>query len=263
MVDSADGDHHNRGSCNREPHSQGCKQGMRLGIVCAMHQEAAALGIKAIPMQLMELPGVGLMLLGGMGHERARAAAALLADARVDALLSWGMAGALAPDLVSGQILCPRRVLTDDGQSYPVDPVLHADCLDKVCPDALSGDLFCSEAPVLTVAAKQELYCHHAAIAVDMESAAIAAVALERGLPFVVLRCVLDSSQTALPSLCISAVDAYGQVQTWSLLRSLLSRPTESFLLPALARQSRLARQRLTSMAAYLPTLALRTGEPA
>lgn len=241
----------------------GKNKGIRLGIVCALRQEVRTLGLKAAPMELVELPHVGLLLLGGIGYDRARTAAALLADARVDALLSWGMAGALAPDLVSGQTLCPRRVLVSDGRHYPVDPALHAHCMATVCPDAVSKDLFSSEAAVLTVEKKQQLYCRHGAVAVDMESAAIAITALERNLPFAVLRCVLDSAQTALPGLCVSAVDVFGQIQVWSLLRSLMRRPDEGFLLPALARQSRVASCRLKTMAGSLPALTLAAGEPA
>ena len=67
--------------------------------------------------------------------------------------------------------------------------------------------LAAANAPVLTVGAKAELHRATGAAAVDMESLTAGRFALERGMPFAILRAVADPADRDLPPLILQAVD--------------------------------------------------------
>ncbi|MFN7174685.1 MAG: hypothetical protein ACK4MT_08280, partial [Thermaurantiacus tibetensis] len=83
----------------------------RVGIVCGLASEAAALG----------LPGVAV---SGARPEMAEAHARRLAAEGAEALLSVGLAGALAPGLAPGDLLVPARVVTAEGRGFEADAAL-------------------------------------------------------------------------------------------------------------------------------------------
>jgi nucleoside phosphorylase len=53
----------------------------------------------------------------------------------------------------------------------------------------------------LTHQAKTAAFTRHAAVAVEMEGAAVARVAAEAGIPFASVRVILDDAATSLPAL--------------------------------------------------------------
>ena len=74
---------------------------------------------------------------------------------------------------------------------------------------------------------KQALFARTGAVAVDMESAAIAEVAASRGLPFVAVRAVLDPAARSLPQSAVGAVDSSGRLLVKDLVRALLRHPAD------------------------------------
>ena len=75
-----------------------------------------------------------------------------------------------------------------------------------------------------------------AAIAVDMESAAIAEVANRHEKPCIVIRVISDSSGMTIPDIALRISDVYGQVRFWNLLVQLLTHPLQIPRLIALSR---------------------------
>ena len=75
-------------------------------------------------------------------------------------------------------------------------------------------------------ARKAQLFGATRAVAVDMESAAVAEVAAQHGLPFLVLRVVLDTAADSLPASIAARVDPAaarsGRSRAWLLLVALL-----------------------------------------
>lgn len=57
----------------------------------------------------------------GTGHDRAYAAACSALSAGASELVSWGVAGALVPDLSAGTILFPQQVLTPAAVTLATD----------------------------------------------------------------------------------------------------------------------------------------------
>lgn len=75
----------------------------------------------------------------------------------------------------------------------------------------------------------------HTAAAVDMESAAVAAVANERHLPFVVLRAIVDERDDDIPLELQAGIDVWGRPRPWSMLFVLVRHPGLLKRLPGLA----------------------------
>jgi len=97
-----------------------------------------------------------------------------------------------------------------------------------------------------TPAAKQALSASAGAIIVDMESHAVGAA----GLPFAILRVVVDPAERALPASVLAAIDSHGRVKPAALMAGLLRRPREIGSLLALARDNGPARTGLRRAAA-------------
>lgn len=157
----------------------------------------------------------------GPGAARAGAAAAGALDAGAQALVSFGYAGALAHGLVPGTVLVPRRVVSLDGTAHAADERAHA----KLA--ALSGEFTIDSGPLLTVPAalespeaKRAAWRATAAVAVDMESGAIAAAAARAGVPFVALRVVIDAVDDALPRGAEQWIDEHGRRRVVPALRA-------------------------------------------
>ena len=222
----------------------------RVGIVLAMESEAAPFGLSHPPVDVpIALNERCRLYVGGIGPAAAqRAAQALCADGVV-ALASFGVAGALDPGLRAGALLAPHRVVDERGQGFDADAGWHARLLARLQQNTLAAQtapLLSSASTQATAAAKQARY-EGDAIAVDMESAAVAAVARDAGLPFLALRAVTDEAHVALPSAVLDAIDAYGRTQAFALLRALGASPSAALSLPRLGLAFARARRKLAT----------------
>jgi adenosylhomocysteine nucleosidase len=179
--------------------------------------------------------GVG----GGTAAGAVRAARALIA-AGATGLISFGLAGGLAPDLPAGAVIVPNRVITLGGAVWRADPALSArfgGASDAVC--------LAVDEPATTADGKRRLFEQTGASLVDMESAAAAAAAEAACLPFAVVRAICDPAWRDLPPAALVALDASGGIAVGRLLRSILANPGQMGALIALGRESGLARAAL------------------
>lgn len=207
-----------------------------VGIVVALAGEARVLGRGLPTDRLHPLAENVCVIVCGVGFERARHAALRLAESGAGALASFGTAGALVPELSSGAWLLPQRIVEENGRCYCADHDWRARLMRLLRRAADPRPLLSASAPLLTPRAKAEAAQRTGACAVDMESAAIAALAAERGLPFVCLRAVVDQARDRVPRAALECVDAYGRLRVAALARALLHRPDE---LPAILRLGR------------------------
>lgn len=199
----------------------------RLGIIAALPGEARALARLAPRGQARVAPHIQLRL-AGMGHQRARQAAQALAEQGATTLISWGTAAALAPGLNAGDLVMPATVLGHEGQQW-----LTAEDWRMSLQQQLQRYRPVHDQPLLEAvevisqpAEKRQWHAHSSAVACDMESAAIAAVAQERGLAFLVMRAIIDDATMVLPSVAREAMDADGYLQPRAMLRAMAGRPS-------------------------------------
>jgi nucleoside phosphorylase len=190
-----------------------------------------------------------LVLQSGPGPKRAAAAAARALDAGARLLVSFGFAGALDAAVVSGTVLAPRRVVAEGAAPLVVSLPWHARIAALADDFRLaSGDLLTATVALESPAAKRAAARASGAVAVDMESAAVAATAARAGVPFVALRVVVDALDDALPRGALAFVDERGNRRWAPVLRAVFSagqwRP-----LVTLARRYGLARRVLERLA--------------
>ena len=192
---------------------------------------------------------------GGIGPDRARAALADVAD--VGLIVSLGFAGALVEAAAPGDLVLPGTVVWEDGgdtRRYEVPSAVLAAATARVPADldrrAVRGALWSSPVVVETPAAKRAAARRFGAVAVEMETAALVAIAGERGAAVLALRAILDGVDVALED-----VPADLDV-SWSARARLLTRPKAWPGVVALARHvPRAARTLTRAAAAILPGL--------
>jgi adenosylhomocysteine nucleosidase len=188
----------------------------------------------------------------GIGLHRARAAARNLVAHGVRALLSWGTAGALDPELAPGTLVLPSAVIGSGGERFGVDPGWHG----RVSRCLADGLRFSSE-PLLTVSeacasvgAKRALFECYRAAGVDMESAGIAEVARDSGVPFLTLRAIVDPAEEPLPQAVVQALaESGGPLPRLRLILELASKPADWAGFLRLAAHSRRAQHSLARAA--------------
>jgi adenosylhomocysteine nucleosidase len=177
----------------------------------------------------------------GGSAERARAEATRLVAEGAAALVSFGLAGGLAPELRPGDLLLPETVRVAGGAAWSVAPIwrerVHAR-LGAAGLESRAGALAGSEAIVATTAEKRELFEATGAQAVDMESHEVAAVAAAAGLPLLVLRALADPYDQVIPQVAREALRPDGRMRLQGLLGGLFRERGGAMALLGLARQS-------------------------
>ncbi|MGH8709780.1 MAG: hypothetical protein ACREVA_00405 [Burkholderiales bacterium] len=222
-----------------------------IGVIAALPLEARCLaGRKLAPGERVELHP-GWIQLCGIGREKALNAAQSLLEAGATALLSWGTAGGLDPALSAGTLVLPQQVIGANQSVFPVDSEWRNRVQQRVAKHvATSSGILLESLSVFThPSQKQALAKRAGAAAVDMESAAVAQVAQQAGVPFIAIRVIADQAITAIPSSALSAVDAYGRLQFLPLVASLLAHPRELPALITLGRAFRAAQKTLSTVA--------------
>lgn len=199
----------------------------RAGIVAALPGEARPLA-RLRAQGRAQLPNGAWVALSGMGPARAAATARALVAEGVDGLISWGSAAALVPVLAPGDLLLPRQVIAASGSIFDTDEAWRGGLVVKLAERVRIREGALAESPELLVdtAGKQRLQAASSAAAADMESAAIAAVAAEFGLPFIAIRAIVDDATMSVPLAARAAVDGDGALRPQRMLRALLRRPS-------------------------------------
>jgi adenosylhomocysteine nucleosidase len=222
---------------------------MRVGIVAAFDREARAL-IKRRN-AAAQARGDVLFALSGMGAVRARAAGEHLLEQGATALLSWGVAAALDRGLTAGDLLLPKVILAADLREYSVSAGWQRALCERLAGGFVVNTGPLAETPMVlsTPAQKRALLLHSSAIAADMESAALAALACEARVPFVSIRAVSDTAGAKVPPWLGAAIDSAGRLSTTRMLKEIIGRPLEWIAMSHLALGFRAARVTLTGVA--------------
>jgi hopanoid-associated phosphorylase len=190
----------------------------RIAIVVGMKSEARIANV-----------GSELTIIGG--GSAAQVEAGLLRALRhaksdgmpLHGVLSFGVAGALAPHLRPGDIVLPPAVHAG-AKAYPC----HAGWTEKMSralPKAHIGPLLGVDLPILTPEHKRSLHRDHGAFAVDMESHGAARFAAANGLPFAVLRAIADPQRRAIPPAAVAGFRPDGSADVWAVMAALARSP--------------------------------------
>lgn len=194
---------------------------MPAGIVTGLAAEAAA-----IRRAMGKNPSIDMRCAGPGGEAAERAARDLLARG-CNGLVSMGLAGGLRPSLEPGTVIVASSVAGPEGTLYRADSRWHRQVLRRLLSDdgVLAGSVATAEAPLTTAEAKSRLYAATESDAVDMESAAVAAVAKEADIPFIAIRAIADPARRAVPDAFLRAMTPAGELAPTALLPALLRNP--------------------------------------
>ena len=163
------------------------------------------------------------IVYSGMGFARARRATQALIDAHTPPwILSCGFAGALRPEMNIGDIITADAVADTHGHELASGLEMPADPGHGL----YVGRLLTADAIVRTVAEKTQLAEQFGAMAVDLESLAVAQVCRDADVRFLAVRAISDDLSADLPPEMLSVVGESGSMRIGAALGSLWKRPS-------------------------------------
>ncbi len=228
----------------------------RLGIVTALATEAAI--ARRAAASAPDETVAPMVHLSGPGADRAaRAARALVAEGS-EALLSFGVAGGLDPALRPGTVVLSDRLVGPDRSVLGTD----AEWRDRLLlaghrATMTVGTLAGTERPLREPHDKAALFAATGAVALDLESFAVARIAGAADIPFLAVRAIADPAWRAVPEAALLALGADGRTHPLKALRALLARPAEVWDFALLARDGRAAFAALRRVALLGPRFGL------
>lgn len=226
---------------------------MKIGIITAMPEETRAILKKArIEKSVLGkrscLRGrIGqheiLAIEAGMGMLNAGSAAAALATEGVELLISAGFGGGVLPGLLVGDVVLAQQVLHWTGSRFdPVEPIFYRGEIAL----AMGRGCFITSDGILN---KQDLArllpSDVERPVVEMESAAVARVATEQGLPFLGIRAVSDPWDEELGFSINDFCDQQMRIRPLKVLATTLRHPA---IIPQLIRLARNSRKAASSL---------------
>lgn len=215
---------------------------------------AAVTGLEA-EARIARRAGLVAVASGGVAAQTSAIAQRLL-DEGADGLISFGIAGALAPTLVSGALLLPRGVVDGAGKRYAVDMAWHGGVVRALRGAGLAldeGDILGADEAAASPARKEALFHVTQAVAVDLESQLVAQIAARAAKPFLVLRAIADPAARALPPAAVDGLGADGKPALGRVLSSVARSPGQIPALLRLAGDTRCALAALGSALRVLP----------
>jgi nucleoside phosphorylase len=213
-----------------------------IAIVAAMLGELAPLLGKTQSHQvdgvdLFELPEA-MVAIGGIGEKHARRAAEVVIEQGQPTLLvSAGIAGAISPCLKVGDVGRIREVVdAATGERYLTG----------------GGDwVLATSHDVSDAAEKQDLLTKYGADVVDMEGAAVAQVARDRGIKFAAVKAISDDASFAMPPLN-RFIDENGSFDTRRFLGYIALHPKWWATLGKIRKNSKIASTNLCEAVQHL-----------
>ncbi|MFV1984130.1 MAG: hypothetical protein ACC657_11370 [Thiohalomonadales bacterium] len=221
---------------------------LALGIIVALPTEASVLTRQSITQHLpVSLTKNVTLIVCGMGSANAEQAAQLHIKQGVTALLSFGTAGGINPECKAGDIIVADSGIDNDGHKISIDTNWQQKVFNTLklakSQKVISGPICESTLVVASSADKQKLFETSNALAVDMETVALARISQKHQIPFISLRVIVDPADMTIPFVVTNNMDENGNVSIIKLLVGLLKRPGNIFPLIQLAKNFSKARK--------------------
>jgi adenosylhomocysteine nucleosidase len=200
------------------------------GIVVALPEELKTLTSQRIEKGRSGFIGDNLLVArAGTGISNAQAAAEQLVEQGATRLVSWGCAGALDDRLKPGDLVLADKLIAQDRSELCINVNWHGHCVKHLTQDlpVITGYVIESAHIVSDSQEKHQLHTATGALAVDMESIAIAKVALSNALPFIAIRAIVDPANMDLPKAIAYAANDEGDIQLMRLLAFIARHPSE------------------------------------
>ena len=232
-----------------------------LAIVAPMAREVSGLIRLARAGEGGRQEGHVLLRVTGVGKERALAGMEALLEEPTspDFILSLGFGGALRDELATGDLVLSQRLFAA-GEDACLEPDSHLLGLarrvlddSKALPYVAADNITVPE-PVFSASEKARLATETGAWVANMEDYWLARVAIQRGIPFLSVRAVLDTARQELPPFVAGLGDKGLISQAVNVLARGVLRPRNVGRLIDLSKQVRVARGNLTTFALSFAT---------
>ncbi len=176
------------------------------------------------------LAGLGTTVIAGGGDPVSLTAELTRTAKGAAGIVSFGMAGALNPELTIGRIVVGTRLT---GSWEGECDRKWATVLASRIPGSVPGCCYADGRLIDDAAEKRAVGRSTGAIAADMESHIAARIAAEAGVPFAILRCISDEVDAGLPPAIAVAMRPGGKLSLGAMLGSIIQQPRQ---FPALFR---------------------------
>jgi hopanoid-associated phosphorylase len=194
----------------------------------------------------------GFSTVVGAGDRDRTAALVESALRQANCLVSFGIAGALAPGLRAGDVVISTEVISDSERWRAPDSFRTrvASLADQV--GSIEGPVFGARRIIATPSEKRRVREETGALAVDLESDVVARIAASAGIPFLVVRTIADTVYRELPPAALIPLAEDGTPNLLRVLASVARRPRQVAALFGLARETRAALAALAAPARAL-----------
>lgn len=208
---------------------------MKLGILTGLARE-----VECLPQNEPNL----IITCSGASPDRAEALSRSLVNEGCGALLSFGVAGALSPDLSVGDIIIGLGTIDKNGNRLESAENWKSrvyDGLPKSKGAVKEGWIYGSDLEIDTRQMKAKLFQQTGALCVDMESHRLAQIATANSIPFLAIRVISDDADRALPSSVIGVIGENGKPIISQLIKGLVRTPNQIPQLIALSKNMEIA----------------------
>jgi len=233
------------------------------GIVVALPEEINTLtSIKLTKGSSRFISNKVLVVYSGTGPINAGSAAEHLITQGATKLISWGCAAALSESLKPGDLILANALIsTEESKAIALNVCANwHQQTTKLLASIVkvnSGGLANSKGIVSCSEDKKKIHSNTNALALDMESIAIAQVANQHALPFLAIRVIADPVEMSLPLAITHSLNQQGDVVLSKLLGYLALHPRELPGLIRLGLHFRSATKTLKLIAKHLDAITL------
>ena len=195
-----------------------------LGILCGLQSEAKIAD---------RIPNV-LVGCSEAKPERAAELVRHMVRQGVTRLVSFGLAGALAPEMEAGDLILGATIVSVRG-SWEADGVWNQKVMMSLAGSHCMP-LYGSDKLFATPKMKQSCMVRTGCMAVDMESHIVAEIAARARIPFNIVRAIADTSDMALPPAALVPLGPDGRIDLRGIFQSIKKEPSQLPELIMLAR---------------------------
>ena len=159
-----------------------------------MHRLSTVLCTSGLAAEAKIARAAGFPVVIGAGDRERTATLIEEAVQHANCLMSFGIAGALAPYLRPGDVVISTEVVSDDNR-WTAEPGFQNQAASLAREiGAFNGAVFGANAILATEEEKSRAWRDTGALAVDLESDVVARIASKAGIPFLVTRTIADTA---------------------------------------------------------------------
>jgi adenosylhomocysteine nucleosidase len=257
-------------------------RGKMIALMCALQQEIRPImehmhvskkfNMEEVLFYQAELKRLPVTLVQcGIGRYNAiKATNYLLRSSKIKLLISSGIAGGMRQGIRVGDLIIAENVSygrQSDFESGELQLESNFPCKQEIIQLAKQlgndlelkphcGNLLTVDKVIGQASIKKKIGEQNSFLAVDMESAAIAEVAYEKGVEFATIRSISDDIDDDLEIDYDSLISSEGKVRVSNLALKVMKDPRQLAILRRLNRQTKVAVKRLSSfMLQFVPAL--------